>query len=255
MLKKAGISDAAKQHTTMDMKDKLSSAYQEYWALRKNHRELRITFLESFADALAEQNNLQQEKVLAQLKERESQRSVARKIRFLQGKLKSGSMTMVTTEAENDEPQEITAKTAMEEAILHSNAEKFQQVQQNPFYRQPLSLEIGPKGTGPISASILSGVFDSNYTIPTNAKVLLEGLQRSSQIQEMGPINMDLSLPAYRHSWKKAKENTSCYPDTLSFLTMKVGASSDIISSIDHALVPFPLKSVTHPSDGKSSWM
>jgi hypothetical protein len=52
---------------------------------------------------------------------------------------------------------------------------------------------------------------------------------------------MEMTLESYISFWKKAKEETACYPSALSFATMKAGASDYDIASVDCALTRTPL--------------
>jgi hypothetical protein len=65
--------------------------------------------------------------MLRQLREREHQRSVARKIRYLQGKAAKGSTAVVTIESPEGGCKDITDKSEIEEAIMKSNVAKFRQ--------------------------------------------------------------------------------------------------------------------------------
>jgi len=56
-----------------------------------------MTALEALALAMAEQGQTDKEKILKALREREQQRSTARKIKYLRGKVQTRSTTMVTT--------------------------------------------------------------------------------------------------------------------------------------------------------------
>ena len=53
--------------------------------------------MENLAEAMAQKGDSTKEKMIKALREREAQRNSARKIRYLQGKLRSGSTTLVTT--------------------------------------------------------------------------------------------------------------------------------------------------------------
>jgi hypothetical protein len=66
-------------------------------------------------------------------------------------------------------------------------------------------------------------------------------------IKELGPIPMEISLESYRWFWSKTKENTACYPNSLSFSRMKAGASSAMIAEIERMLVLIPLWSGNSP--------
>ncbi|MFN9979732.1 MAG: hypothetical protein ACK53Y_07455, partial [bacterium] len=80
------------------MEMQLKSQFEAYWLLKRSHLDLRKTFLESLAESLANAGLNKKETIVKQLQEREIQRSMARKIRFLRGKHKSGSTTIITQE-------------------------------------------------------------------------------------------------------------------------------------------------------------
>lgn len=58
---------------------------------------------------------------------------------------------------------------------------------------------------------------------------------------------MEIPLASYRSYWKRAKKNTSSYPDALSFAIMKAGATSSLISQMECMLANIPLKTGYSP--------
>jgi hypothetical protein len=82
-LKKAGIQAEAKT--------------LEYYQIKGEAKQLRMTALDSLASALAEKGNSEKDKILKALRHREQQRSTAKKIKYLRGKIRTGSTTIVTT--------------------------------------------------------------------------------------------------------------------------------------------------------------
>jgi hypothetical protein len=62
------------------------------------------------------------------------------------------------------------------------------------------------------------------------------------EVRNLGPLKMELSVTDYIAFWKKAKEDTSCYPSDLSFSTMKAGASDPDIAALDCTLTRLPLR-------------
>jgi hypothetical protein len=81
----------------------------------------------------AQKGDSTQEKMLKALREREQQRQTARKIRYLQGKLRIGSTTMVMTTDPGGNRVDITDQEGIKHAILKSNEEKFRQSSHTPF--------------------------------------------------------------------------------------------------------------------------
>jgi hypothetical protein len=53
---------------------------------------------------------------------------------------------------------------------------------------------------------------------------------------------MHMSLDSYRRFWKKAREETACFPGPLSFSTMKAGAFNKQIAEMDWVLTRIPLE-------------
>jgi len=90
--------------------------------------------LELLAEAIAVKGDLAREKVLRDLRQRVQQRATARKLRFIQGKMKSGSTTMIAVVGEDGNRVDITDRKEMERAILDNNKAKFSQSFHTPFY-------------------------------------------------------------------------------------------------------------------------
>jgi len=107
-----------------------------------NHASLCKSYLDDLAGALAESQQLQKATILRQLIQCELQRSTARKIRFLRGKLTRNSTTMVIVETEDGDLKDSTEKRDMERAIMQNNESKFKQSLHTPFFQQPLTSVI-----------------------------------------------------------------------------------------------------------------
>jgi hypothetical protein len=73
-------------------------------------KELRETHLERLASALASTGNLHKQNVLKQLRQRESQRATAKKIKFIRGKLNRNSTIIVTETLSDGTTVDITDK-------------------------------------------------------------------------------------------------------------------------------------------------
>lgn len=95
-LKKVQLPSAVRGYSIEKVNDNLKLAYKEYHVVKGDAAELRRTALDNLAKAIAEKDNSTQVKALKDLRRREAQRASAKKIRFIQGKLRTGSTTMVT---------------------------------------------------------------------------------------------------------------------------------------------------------------
>lgn len=126
---------------------------------------------------------------------------------------------------------------------MDNNEQKYKQSHHTLFFQFPSAGDFGFKGLTTASQAVLSGVYESNHDIDPCVQELLLHWQMPQAVKDMGPQSMELTIEFCRNFWRKAKENTSCYPDTIPFSTMKAGATSDIISTVDCLLTRIPLKS------------
>ncbi len=81
------------------------------------------------------------------------------------------------------------------------------------------------------SKAVLAGVYEPYREIPLAEAALLDALKTPDKLTELGQ-DMSLSVEEYVSFWKKANENTSTYPDGLSFSTMKAGATSNLMPTL-----------------------
>jgi hypothetical protein len=120
-LKKAGLPSSIRGYCYTAIMDELQLATKKFYTLKKYHKELRMSHLEQLASAIASSGNLKRASILKQLRHRESQRTTARKIKYLRGKLSRNSTTMVTVKLDDGSTKDITDKREMEKAIIVSN--------------------------------------------------------------------------------------------------------------------------------------
>jgi len=241
-LKKAGLPIAVRGLPEVDQQDRLQEEYKVYYQIKGEAEELRSTALDNLALAIAEKGDIDKEKVLKALRQREQQRKTAKKIKYLQGKLRTGSTTMVTTLDSSGNRIDITNKKEIWRAILASNNAKFLQSSHTPFYLPPLKDEFGFKGLTNSAQAALAGLYESNFDIQEQVLDVITQWQMPQAVRDLGPINMDLSFDQYTSFWRKAKEDTSCFPSALSFSTMKAGSFDSSIASLDCSMTRIPLK-------------
>ncbi len=136
--KKAGISSSAKILFKKMVSQNLKNAYKVYYETKGSSKELRHTYTESLVEALAKDGNTTKEKVVQRIRQHEAQCSSTRKIKYLRGKINTGSTTMVTIQLLNGDQKDITNKQEIEKAIMETNQQKYQQSFYTPFYQSPL---------------------------------------------------------------------------------------------------------------------
>jgi len=216
---KAGLPHEVLGYSKEQVRTKLKESYDRYYLVKKEHVANRLSHLEELATVLAEQQNIEKANMLRQLREREHQRSVARKIRYLQGKLSRSSTTMVTSYDSEGNLFDITDKIKVEQAIMQSNEAKFKQSHHRPFFQLPLKREFGFKGLTSQTNRVLAGVYECRDDLPIAEQLLLQALEMPQEIRNSGPQTMDICLTSYKNFWRKAWEKTSSYPSVISFST------------------------------------
>jgi hypothetical protein len=149
-LHKASIDASARSISRRQIQAELKDAYTNYYKLKSHLVQLRQTALDGLADALAAQGNTSKENMIRQLQLREKQRSRARKIHFLQGKMRAGGTTLVTIQDAEGNTIDLTEKLDREKVIVKNNKEKFEQAFHTPFIQPPpyvtfLGLKVWPQ--------------------------------------------------------------------------------------------------------------
>jgi hypothetical protein len=223
-------------------------AYSRYYSAKGNAPALRESALETLAEAWAAKNHLDKAKILLSLKHQEEQKETARRIKYLRGKLNIGSTTVISVQGIDGKWRDVTDRNEMELEIMKENEFKFKQATRTPFMIPPLVTDFGDIGTGLASDLVMEGVYQPPTQIDLHTKMLLEHLARPQAIIENGPHPISLPVDVYRSYWRKARENTSCYPGDLSFATLKAGAQSEKISLLECTLTRVPLFSGYTPS-------
>jgi hypothetical protein len=164
-LKKAGIPTRPGETTITEIQEELHKATKHYYIQKKSAAQLRDTYLQRLAAAVAAKGDLKKETVIKHLRQREQQRSTAKKIKYLRGKLNRSSTTMVMVTNEDGTTMDIFDKNLMEKAIISSNKRKFRQSFGTPFYNAPYNRLFGYQGLTSSSQKTLMGTFKA----PVNA--------------------------------------------------------------------------------------
>jgi len=110
-----------------------------------------------------------------------------------------------------------------------------------PFYLPPLKDAFGFKGLTASAQATLAGLYESDYDLDSRILDVILQWQMPQKVRNLGTIKMELMTDAHISFWKKAREDTSCYPSVLSFSTMKAGASDSEIAALDCSLTRIPL--------------
>jgi hypothetical protein len=153
---------------------------------------------------------------------------------------------MVTVTQPDGTTMDITDKKEMERAIIRSNKMKFQLSFGTPFYNHPYNKLFGYLGITNASRQVLAGTFNPPCGASSHMKDFLKHLAMPYVIKS-NPNSMELSVNSFISYWKKARENTSCYPSEFSFATFKVSSHDIYLATMDCILTRIPLNTGYSP--------
>ena len=225
-----------------------TAAYQDEKRLAKASEGKRQSWLETLAEARAEEGNLTQEQEIKNMLRREEQRKTARIIKRVNGKLRSGSVTSVVAPNSSGEWEEVTTKEGIEKALLEENERRFNQARDTPFLVPPLADLVGPLGTGPMAEAILQG----NFMIPAGvdpwAAKLIPHLARPKEVAQLQKRrNEGISTESHCDGWRKAKERTASGRSGITFAHFKAGADDDQIAAFETIMTSIPYETGISP--------
>jgi hypothetical protein len=104
-----------------EAKRKLQEITSKYWTFKNSAKEVRETFLEGKAAAIAVENNQDKLVVIKQLIRREKQRESERRIKYTLGQIRGRGITRVEVEAQDGTIREVTMKVGIERKCMIEN--------------------------------------------------------------------------------------------------------------------------------------
>ena len=227
---------------------KLEIAQSKYRVAKKAATAKRETWLDELAAALAAQGQTEKAKILQRLKREEGQRRTFRKLKYLRGRLRSGSVTFVQKIGPDGIIQDVTEKSAMENLILEANENKYRQCETTPMMTQPLLSDFGYLG---IHTEAAQQVMDGEYECPPGstpfARQVLQQFAMSDLAKAAEVSSQEITIDEWRRYWKSARENTSSGPSVLHFGVLKAHAHSLSLASFDCWMTEIPRRSGYSP--------
>lgn len=119
-------------------------ARREYKRIKRRSHNLRITFREDLASAIASHKQISHSAALRELINREESRDTHKRIKWMRQRYKSQSTSGVMITQPNGRKTLITDKTALETTITKENEMKFHQTEgQCPLIKGQLLQDIG----------------------------------------------------------------------------------------------------------------
>ena len=102
------------QKSKEEIKQEENASFTKYWSAKKDARALRKSFLNKKADALVEEQNIEQSNALKQLITQEATRTGNRQIQRVLKKLNKLSVSTIEVDQEDGTTKEITARHEIE---------------------------------------------------------------------------------------------------------------------------------------------
>jgi hypothetical protein len=176
-LKKAGLEVAVYSLSLQETQSKLKEAYNNYYSIKRDPSQLQKSYLEHLTDDMAEEKNEPQAAILKALHERESQRSTARKIRYLRGKMSKSSTMMVMIKLVDGTKTDLTDKWDIKGANMQSNASNSPNLFSLHFYQPPFKQQFGFKGLATAAQAVLAGVYKTYHPLEHHIIKVLDHLE------------------------------------------------------------------------------
>jgi hypothetical protein len=225
--------------TLEEAKRHRSNAYKKYWEIKKQAKELRQSFLNNKAKDLAQLSDLDSDNIYKQLLTRESQREIARKIKFVLKKNHGGGVTKISVLNTNNEWEETTVKEEIEQGCAEENAKKYRQTEDTPCMRGQLAKDLGLTGNTTSGQEILEGT----YTAPpgTNMYVqeFLRHLKYDAHAQDNPPKEV-ITTAEYIQGWRKKKEFTTAGKSGWTFSHSKTCALNKDTANFEATMAHIP---------------
>ena len=172
---------------TFDELDKeLDLSYKAYKSLKKDAAAIRISFLESLAEAHEKAGNGKKSKIIERMIKLEEQRKLYRKLRPLSKKFSKNLSTTSVIQTRHGRTIEINDKTGMENAIIEANTKKYHQTETScPFLMEPVKSQVGDYGETKQIEEVLSGNYNAIKDVDASTKLFLRICKSTNTFTDM----------------------------------------------------------------------
>ena len=227
--------------TIPELEDALHEAYTQYKKAKKEAEIWREEFMSELATACAAVKGTDKANELKQLLTIERQRTIARNIKRMQGKLQRNATIQIYVNDANGR-RLVTDKTEMEEACMEENDARFSQSESTPPMTSPLLTDLGYLADTPEAQAILQGTYTPPPETDQYAALFLKELRMPDNIIDNPMDTVDVTPEDNARAWNKQKESVSSEPEGLTFSHYKAGAQDEEINRFDALLRCLPYK-------------
>lgn len=236
------------QYSVEEARMKQQEAIAHYYTLKKQASQLRKTYLQAKASAIANESNTDEDNIYKQLMQREKQREAARHIKATLHKLKSGSVSRVVIPHNDGTTKVLMSKQEIEEACIQENEKKYSQTEGTPCMIHPLSNILGFLGLTEEAEAILDGTFEFPAECHPYTREFFAQMKRVPQAQNLAPPAA-ISTETFKQGWKVMKEGTSaCSSEGLHFGHLKACAQDEELANFEASCSHIPYCTGQSPS-------
>ena len=229
--------------TLLSLENSLSSAFEHYASIKKDHRQLRNTFLENLAARHEDAGKGKKATHLRLLLSLETQRDVFRQLRFYNKSSDNMAIKELRVTNTNGEQVIINDQLSMETSMGEENMRKYHQTEDTcPFFHPNLRTDFGDLADGPCVQQVLDGTYTPAPEVDSYTKSFLESCQRKPN----SCTQLDRDKRSFQHSWSKMKEKTSSRD--LHFGHFKTGVEHDRILQMHFELAEIPFRTGYSPT-------
>lgn len=220
--RKAGIVEAVRILSLETMSDRLKAARQDYRNAKKNHKEERVTFLQTLKP-----------KDRDRLIRVEKQRELGRAAKKVTGKLTNNSVVKVIHNG-----HECSDRNEVEAVLLQVNEAKIRACEDTPFLQEPLVSAFGFRN----DTSATDDVLEGNYLCPAGTSACTQDLLSHLQTAPIPPDvqayipRRFISTEDNTKAWKRAKEKTAAGISGLHFGMFKAHILRPKLSALDASM-------------------
>ena len=247
LLTASSITDASSHKTIPQLEDKLDAAYTRYKQAKQEATIWREEFLEDIARSKAKAKGTDPETEVKQLKTIEQQRTVARNIKRMQGKLSRTATTKIYVNTPQGR-QIKTSKDAIEDACITENLQRFSQSNNTPPMTEPLLTDLGYLADTPEAQMILDGTYQAPPGTDYYTTLLLNELRMPDSIRNDPMPQTTVTPTQNQQAWKRQKEQISSEPEGLTFSHYKASAQHPDLNQFDAMLRSLPYQHGFSPS-------
>jgi Reverse transcriptase (RNA-dependent DNA polymerase) len=220
---------------------KLKQEFKVYNVIKKQAKERRITFLETLAEARAEEGDLVKENILKQLIDQEIQRNMFRRIRSILGQFRK-KVTAIEVATIDDCWELRTEKEDIERGCIEENIKRFTQAGGTPPLHTSQTALLGWKAENEVAKDILQGKKELDSRLHPSIQRMAPFLATPTCVQQLGTINEEISEKEYKYRWQKSKEYTSSGLSGIHFGHFKASCQMSSLCNLDKWFIEVAIK-------------